>query len=321
MREGNAPATIASLDSFSGLMSPDRPLEIFLELLVIWVCVYTVFRFLRGTRGAGVVKGFLVVAIGVAVLVRVLGDATDGLVRLRFLFDRVFGLGAILIIVVFQPELRAAMSRLGRTNFFTRNKAEVGGLAREFAEAAEFLSKNRMGAIIVFERQIGMGDLVESGIKLDATPSAALIQSIFWPSSPLHDLAIVVRNGRVWAANVQLPLAQEDAVPTTLGSRHRAAVGATLDADCLVLVVSEESGLIRFAEGGQLSEPVARERVEAELTERLTRSTQNSQKDSREALPSSTMWLQPRARQRTRPRILRALPSARREPDERVGTH
>ena len=273
MREGNAPATIAPLDSFSGLMSPDRPLEIFLELLVIWVCVYTVFRFLRGTRGAGVVKGFLVVAIGVAVLVRVLGDATDGLVRLRFLFDRVFGLGAILIIVVFQPELRAAMSRLGRTNFFTRNKAEVGGLAREFAEAAEFLSKNRMGAIIVFERQIGMGDLVESGIKLDATPSAALIQSIFWPSSPLHDLAIVVRNGRVWAANVQLPLAQEDAVPTTLGSRHRAAVGATLDADCLVLVVSEESGLIRFAEGGQLSEPVARERVEAELTERLTRST------------------------------------------------
>ena len=273
MREGNAPATIASLDSFSGLMSPDRPLENFLELLVIWVCVYTVFRFLRGTRGAGVVKGFLVIAIGVAVLVRVLGDATDGLVRLRFLFDRVFGLGAILIIVVFQPELRAAMSRLGRTNFFTRNKAEVGGLAREFAEAAEFLSKNRMGAIIVFERQIGMGDLVESGIKLDATPSAALIQSIFWPSSPLHDLAIVVRNGRVWAANVQLPLAQEDAVPTTLGSRHRAAVGATLDADCLVLVVSEESGLIRFAEGGQLSEPVARERVEAELTERLTRST------------------------------------------------
>lgn len=273
MREGNAPATIAPLDSFSGLMSPDRPLEIFLELLVIWVCVYTVFRFLRGTRGAGVVKGFLVIAIGVAVLVRVLGDATDGLVRLRFLFDRVFGLGAILIIVVFQPELRAAMSRLGRTNFFTRNKAEVGGLAREFAEAAEFLSKNRMGAIIVFERQIGMGDLVESGIKLDATPSAALIQSIFWPSSPLHDLAIVVRNGRVWAANVQLPLAQEDAVPTTLGSRHRAAVGATLDADCLVLVVSEESGLIRFAEGGQLSEPVARERVEAELTERLTRST------------------------------------------------
>ena len=240
---------------------------------MIWVCVYTVFRFLRGTRGAGVVKGFLVIAIGVAVLVRVLGDATDGLVRLRFLFDRVFGLGAILIIVVFQPELRAAMSRLGRTNFFTRNKAEVGGLAREFAEAAEFLSKNRMGAIIVFERQIGMGDLVESGIKLDATPSAALIQSIFWPSSPLHDLAIVVRNGRVWAANVQLPLAQEDAVPTTLGSRHRAAVGATLDADCLVLVVSEESGLIRFAEGGQLSEPVARERVEAELTERLTRST------------------------------------------------
>lgn len=261
------------VDSLSGLISPDRPLEIFLELSAIWICVYTAFRFLRGTRGAGVVKGFLVVAIGVAVLVRVLGDATDGLVRLRFLVDRVFGLFAILIIVVFQPELRAAMSRLGRTNFFARNKGEVSGIAREFAEAAEFLSKNRMGAIIVFERQIGMGDLVQSGVKLDATPSAALIQSIFWPSSPLHDLAMVVRNGRVWAANVQLPIVEENALPSTLGARHRAAIGATLDADCLVLVVSEETGFIRFAEGGQLSEPIARDRVEAELAERLTQSS------------------------------------------------
>ncbi len=287
-------------------MAPDRPLEIFLELSVIWICVYAAFRFLRGTRGAGVVKGFLLVAVGVAVLVRVLGDATDGLVRLRFLFDRLFGLFAILIIVVFQPELRAAMSRLGRTNFFSRNAGAVGGLAREFAQATEFLSKNRMGAIIVFERQIGMGDLVQSGVKLDALPSAALIQSVFWPSSPLHDLAMVVRNGRIWAANVQLPIAEEAAVPSTLGARHRAAIGATLDADCVVLVVSEETGFVRFAEGGTLSEPVAREAVEAELARRLTQSSaivnemlEGARSAARSATHVSSAMESPRVRRRS----------------------
>ncbi len=273
IREGIKIPYDQSVDSLNGIMAPDRPLEIFLELSVIWICVYTAFRFLRGTRGAGVVKGFLLVAVGVAVLVRVLGDATDGLVRLRFLFDRLFGLFAILIIVVFQPELRAAMSRLGRANFFARNAGEVGGIAREFAQAAEFLSKNRMGAIIVFERQIGMGDLVQSGVKLDAMPSAALIESVFWPSSPLHDLALVVRNGRLWAANVQLPIADDEALPSALGARHRAAIGATLDSDCVVLVVSEETGLVRFAEGGVLSEPIVRDLVETELITRLTHSS------------------------------------------------
>lgn len=247
-------------------------LEVMLELAVIWIAVYAVFRFLRGTRGAGVIKGFLLITIVLALLVRVLGDATDSFQRLRFLFDRAFNLLAILLIVVFQPEIRAAFSRIGRTKLFARTKPESAALAAEIGEAAEFLSKNRFGALIVIEKQIGIGDLLRGGVELDAKPSAALIESVFWPNSPLHDLALVIRGGRIWGAGVQLPLAEDaGGAGGQLGSRHRAAMGVTEESDCVVVVVSEETGLIRIAEGGALSEPVARERLADELVERLSR--------------------------------------------------
>lgn len=248
-------------------------LVVFIELAVIWIVVYAVFRFLRGTRGAGVIKGFFLLTVAVALLVRVLGDATDSFQRLRFLFDRAFNLLAILLIVVFQPEIRAAFSRIGRANLFRRPRAQLFVLASEIAEAADFLSKNRFGALIVIERRIGIGDLLTGGVELDAKPSAALIQSVFWPNSPLHDLALVIRGGRIWGAGVQLPLADSSDLPAELGSRHRAALGVTEESDCLVIIVSEETGAIRIAEGGTLSSPIARADVADELERRLKQST------------------------------------------------
>lgn len=248
-------------------------LEIFIEFAVIWIVVYAIFRFLRGTRGAGVIKGFFLLTLGLALLVRVLGDATDSFERLRFLFDRAFNLLAILLIVVFQPEIRAAFSRIGRANIFRRSKSESGDLAAEIAEAAVFLSKNRFGALIVVERHTGVGDLLTGGVELDAKPSATLLQSVFWPNSPLHDLALVIRGGRVWGAGVQLPLAEDGDVPSHLGSRHRAALGVTAESDCLVVVVSEETGQIRIAEAGALSEPVLRDELRRELERRLSQSS------------------------------------------------
>lgn len=245
-------------------------LEVFLELAVIWLVVYAVFRFLRGTRGAGVIKGFVLLTIGLALLVRMLGDATDSFQRLRFLFDRAFSLLAILLIVVFQPEIRAAMSRLGRAHLFGKAKSELGGLTAEIAEAAEFLSKNRFGALIVFEREVGIGDLLMGGIELDAKPSATLIQSVFWPNSPLHDLALVIRGGRVWGAGVQLPLAQSTDVHAHLGSRHLAAIGVTEESDCVVVVISEETGKIRIAQLGELSLPISYADLADELARRLS---------------------------------------------------
>lgn len=246
-------------------------LEIAIELAVIWLVVLVVFRFLRGTRGAGAIKGFLLLTVALALLVRVLGDATDGFERLRFLFDRAFNLLAILLIVVFQPEIRAAFARIGRAKLFRRPSPAAAGLANEIAEAAEFLAKNRFGAIIVIERRIGIGDLVTGGVELDAKPSSTLIESVFWPNSPLHDLALVIRGGRVWAAGVQLPLADGAELPAQLGARHRAAMGVTEESDCIAVVVSEETGQVRIAEGGSLTSPIESERLADEIAGRLAR--------------------------------------------------
>jgi len=247
-------------------------LEISLEFAVIWVVVYAIFRFLRGTRGAGAIKGFLLLTVALALLVRVLGDATDGFERLRFLFDRAFNLLAILLIVVFQPEIRAAFARIGRAKLFRRTSpAATAGLASEIAEAAEFLSKNRFGAIIVVERRIGIGDLLTGGVELDAKPTATLIESVFWPNSPLHDLALVIRGDRIWGAGVQLPLADGAELSARFGARHRAAMGVTEQSDCIAIVVSEETGHVRIAEGGALSSPISPESLTGEIAERLAR--------------------------------------------------
>lgn len=246
-------------------------LEIAVELAVIWLVVLVIFRFLRGTRGAGVIKGFLLLTVALALLVRVLGDATDGFERLRFLFDRAFNLLAILLIVVFQPEIRAAFARIGRAKLFRRPAPSAAGLAAEISEAAGFLAKNRFGAIIVIERRIGIGDLLTGGVELDAKPSAALIESVFWPNSPLHDLALVIRGGRIWGAGVQLPLADGAELPAELGARHRAAMGVTEESDCIAVVVSEETGHVRIAEGGKLTSPIAVETLAREIDARLER--------------------------------------------------
>ena len=260
---------INSERTIADLFRTDGPLEIALEFGVIWLGVYGIFRFLRGTRGAGIVKGFFLVSLALVLVIRVFGDATDGFSRLRFLFDRALGLLAFLLVVVFQPELRAAMGRLGRAKIFVTRRAQVEDLSDEIAEAAEFLARNRFGALIVIERQIGIGDL-EGGTELDAKVSATALESIFWPNSPLHDLAVVIRNGRIWGAGVQLPLAEEGSLPSNFGARHRAAVGVTHDNDCLAVVVSEENGQIRIAEGYRLSEPIANDDLRDELLRRLS---------------------------------------------------
>jgi diadenylate cyclase len=260
---------INSERTIADLFRTDGPLEVALEFGVIWLGVYGIFRFLRGTRGAGIVKGFFLVSLALVLVIRVFGDATDGFSRLRFLFDRALGLLAFLLVVVFQPELRAAMGRLGRAKIFVTRRAQVEDLSDEIAEAAEFLARNRFGALIVIERQIGIGDL-EGGTELDAKVSATALESIFWPNSPLHDLAVVIRNGRIWGAGVQLPLAEEGSIPSLFGARHRAAVGVTQDNDCLAVVVSEENGQIRIAEGYRLSEPIANDDLRDELLRRLS---------------------------------------------------
>jgi diadenylate cyclase len=258
-------------------------LEVAVELTVIWLGVWLIARFLRNTRGAGVVKGFGVVlalvAIGVPVLAEFgshFGSGSEAFARLRFVADQLLLLLAIALVVVFQPEIRQAMSRLGQARLFGGGRGQAGTIAEEVADAVDFLARSRFGALIVIEKTVQLGELAEGGVELDAKVSASLLQSIFWPNNPLHDLATVVRGERVWSCGIQLPLAEEGSVPPHLGARHRAGLGITLDTDAVVVIVSEETGSIRFAHRGSLSAPLPRDAVR----ERLLRLLESDAPDS-----------------------------------------
>lgn len=244
--------------------------EVAIELVAIWIAVYAVLRFIQGTRAARALKGLIVILVFGTVLVRVLGD--DSFLRLGYLYDRLLAVIAVTLVVIFQPELRRGLIRLGETRLF-RNTAEGStATARAITPACVYFSKSRFGAIIVIERTTGLKTLVDGGTVLDAELSAALLQTIFYPGTALHDLAVVIKGSTVHAAGVQLPMADpSDMTEARFGSRHRAAVGLTKESDALVVVVSEETGEIRLAERGQLSAPIALDRLEAELAERLGR--------------------------------------------------
>ena len=238
--------------------------QVAIELAVIWFCVYVAFRFLRGTRGAGVIKGFVVLLVLLTLLM-----GSDAFGRLNFFYDKFLGLLAIVLIVVFQPELRQAMIRLGRARLFRVSTSQMTQITDAVAEAVDSLSKCQFGALIAIERSVQLGGLVDDGVRLDAEVSARLLEAIFWPNNPLHDLGVVIRGNRIVAASVQFPLVEEGMVPQEFGSRHRAAVGMTVDSDCLVVVVSEETGAISIAEHGTVDPNIPRDQFRARLAERL----------------------------------------------------
>ncbi len=231
-------------------------LELLIELAIIWIVVYGTVKFLRGTRGAGVVKGFAIL-LAAFVLLQLLGLGTERFARLNFIVNYFVGIVAVLLIVIFQPELRQATMRLGQARLLrTSRTAHDAARAEAIADAVAYLSKHRFGAIIAIERNVRLGSLIEGGQPLDARLNAPLLESIFWPNSPLHDLGVVIRGDRVLAAGVQFPLAEEGTLPTRYGSRHRAAVGLSAESDCLVVVVSEETGIVSIADAGRLESPI-----------------------------------------------------------------
>jgi len=257
------------LRNLEQLIRSYEPWQVAIELLVIGICVSIIFRFLKGTRGAGIIKGFAVVLVVGTLAVRVLGQATDAFARLNFIYDKFLTVVAILLIVVFQPELRQAMIRIGHAWSFRAAKSQMHGVVDAVSDAVAFLSKNQFGALIAIERSARLGGLIEGGIRINAEVSARLLESIFWPNSPLHDLGVIIRGSRILAASVQFPLAEDGVLGPEFGSRHRAAAGLSLESDCIVIIVSEETGAISIAEHGRLEHDIPREQFHAALTQRL----------------------------------------------------
>jgi len=259
--------------------------EILLELAVIWAGVYLVFRFLQGTRGAGVIRGLgilgVILMIGWLVLVN-----TDSFERLRLILNYFVGLLAVLLIVIFQPELRQAAIRIGQTKILRASQSKQEATVDAIAEAVDFLSRNQFGAIIAVERNVQLGGLLDGGQHIDAAVSGRLLQSIFWPSSPLHDLGVVIRGNRILAASVQFPLAEEGSMPANYGSRHRAALGIATESDSVVVIVSEETGNVGIAVDGKIEMKIGPEQFRERLQELLS-TTPGTTADALTTVPSS----------------------------------
>ena len=255
--------------SFLRALGSYRPLSVALELLIIGTVVFWVIRFLRGTRGARMLKGVAFVLISLYLIVALVGKQF-GLDRLVFLYGEFLKFGSLAVVIVFQPELRRAIMRLGETRLFRGWSSQINEEIEALVEAATFLSRRKIGALVAIEREIGLGGIAESGTQINGDLSASLIETIFWPNAPLHDLGVIVSQGKVTYAGVQFPLAESGELERELGSRHRAAVGLSQESDAVVLVVSEETGDVSIAERGQLIRKLTPDGLRGLLAELLS---------------------------------------------------
>ena len=247
-----------------------QPWQVLVELVVIWVVVYVIMRFLRGTRGARVIKGLALLLIIVTLSIQIFGQG-DMFPRLAVLLTNFLTIVTLVLIIVFQPELRRALVRLGEARFFRQTGLRKARVVEELLAAIEHMSRSKIGALIAVERQVGLRGIVEMGTQLDSQVSRELVQTIFWPGSALHDMGLVIRGDRMVAAGVQFPLAEGEHIPQELGSRHRAAMGLSQEVDALIIVVSEETGTISIAERGQLTRGLSMADLRPILTRGLSK--------------------------------------------------
>lgn len=219
-----------------------------MDFIIIFALIYALLYFLRGTRSANVLFGvtaFLAIAA-------ILADFAQ-LVVMSFLLSAVWPILGVAVIVIFQPEIRRVFAQAG--SMFSHRKIEKDALT-EISKAAYVMASSRTGALIVFERTIGLEGVINTSVKLDAKVNSMLLQSIFFKNSPLHDCAVIVRKNRIVAARAVLPLTQEEMVIDShrnFGTRHRAAVGITEETDAAALVVSEETGAVSIAFKGRFT--------------------------------------------------------------------
>ena len=235
---------------FAGVRNYDI-VVVSVELILIGLVVWRVMRFLRGTRGARLIKGVALILATVYVVILML-PRDLGWERVQFLYGKFLLLVFVATVVAFQPELRRALIQIGQARFFRG----VGGQANEatsaLVDSAAYLSRNKIGAVVAVERSVGLGALLKAGTVIDAKLTSGLLNTIFYPGSALHDMGVIVRDGRIAAAGCQFPLAESEDVDASLGSRHRAALGLSQETDAAVIVVSEETGRISLACEGQL---------------------------------------------------------------------
>jgi diadenylate cyclase len=253
--DGFPTALLARLDARSAL-----------DILIIAILIYYLLKLLRGTRAVQ-----MLVAIGL-LMVFYRGARWARLEMVEWLLTTMLPYVAITLIILFQPEIRRALSRFGRNlSLMSLASHKTKAEQDDIVMAAEYFSQNRIGALMVVERQAGLRTYIESGIPLDAKLSYDLLLSIFRPGSPLHDGAVIIEGPRVAAAGCFLPLSLNPLISKQLGTRHRAGIGITEDSDAVVVLVSEETGSISLASGGAIDTNLTPEELGDRLGEMFSR--------------------------------------------------
>src|SRR5450432_90109 len=271
-----------NFSNFDRVLLGYRWWQVAVQLFLIGMVVFWVLRFLQGTRGARMLKGIAVILISLYLVVSLVGKQF-GLEQIVFLYEKFLVGASFAIVVVFQPELRRALMRLGETRLFRRWSEQVDDDIEQLVESATFLSRRKIGGLVAIEREVGLGGIADSGTRINADLTADLLNTIFWPNSPLHDLGVVVSQGKIAFAGVQFPLAEEGTLERELGSRHRAAVGLSNESDAVILVVSEETGDVSIAERGVLLRKLTPDALRGMLGELLGANEKKNPNSIREA--------------------------------------
>jgi diadenylate cyclase len=245
-----------------------------LDILIVAFVIYKLMMIIKGTRAVQLIKGLFVLLLASLV------SETFGFTTVAWILDQFSKVLVIALPIVFQPELRRALERLGRGKFFARpmsmlNEETLAKVVEQLVRSVKIFSENNIGALIMLEREIGVNDYIETGTKIDGLVSTEFIVNLFIPRSPLHDGAVIIRGDRVVAAGCFLPLSENPNLSKELGTRHRAALGLTEQSDAIGIIVSEETGTISVAEEGKLTRYLDENMLKDILNKRLLTKQQN----------------------------------------------
>ncbi|MEB8093378.1 diadenylate cyclase CdaA [Mammaliicoccus lentus] len=264
------------LPDIFGDLSAIKVITGILDLIIVWYVLYLIITVVKGTKAIQLLKGIFFIIIG-----RTVSDFLN-LTTTTLLFDFVLQWGFLAIIVIFQPEFRRALEQLGRGSLFKRvnvtTSAEQERLTDSIDKAVQYMAKRRIGALIVFEKETGLQDYIETGIPINADITQELLTNIFIPNTPLHDGAMIIREQKIATAASYLPLSDSQKISKSLGTRHRAAVGISEVSDAFTVVVSEETGAISVSFDGKLRKEISSDTFRELLVEHWFGSVQ-SRKD------------------------------------------
>ena len=236
-----------------------------IDILLVAIIIYELLALVKGTRASLMLVG--VATLGLAFYLSRMGELTT----LNWLLSTLLPYTVFALIVVFAPELRQVLTRLGRSLAFSRMSSSEAEAYDDIVLAANLFCQNQTGALMIIEREIGLRTYIESGVPLDAHLSYDLLATIFRPSAPLHDGAVIIQNDRVAAAACFLPLSMNPVLSTQLGTRHRAGIGITEETDAIAVIVSEETGSTSLAVGGKIERDLSIEQLRARMGELLRR--------------------------------------------------